>query len=362
MNEVGLKKEQLDTPVLWVDLDLMEQNIQMLAAHFKEAQVDWRPHMKGVKIPAIAHKLIAAGAIGITCAKLGEAEVMAAAGINDILIANQIVGSQKARRLANLCRYTRVIVAVDNAHNVAELGQAASQKEVEIGVLVDVDTGMERTGTRPGAGAVVLSQLVDKTAGLTYLGVMAWEGHTLVHQDEAVKREEIEKSIGLLVETADLCRETGLSVSIVSGGGSGTYLVTPFLSGITEIQAGGALFSDRAYRSWGVQTTHSLFVRTQVTSRPTATRIIFDAGFKAMPSWIAQPQPLGIEHIKSYSSSAEHGVMKLDEPNEQVRIGDKVDFVVGYTDATLFLHDKLYGIRDNVVEVVWEIAGRGKLQ
>jgi len=362
MSDIGLKKEQLDTPVLWVDLDLMEQNIQMLAAHFQEAKVDWRPHIKGVKIPAIAHKLIVAGAIGITCAKLGEAEVMAAAGITDILIANQIVGAQKVRRLANLCRYANVKVAVDNAQNIAELGQAASHKGVELGVLVDVDTGMQRTGARPGAESVALSKLVNQTAGLNYLGVMAWEGHTLVHEDEAVKRQEIEKSVGLLAETAVLCREAGLPISIVSGGGSGTYLVTPFLSGITEIQAGGALFSDMAYQSWGVQTQQSLFVQTQVTSRPTATRIIFDAGFKALPSWIAQPRPIGINHIKSYSSSAEHGVMKLHEPNETVQVGDKVDFVVGYTDATLFLHDKLYGIRDHIVEVMWEIAGRGKLQ
>lgn len=362
MSDIGLKKEQLDTPLLWVDLELMEQNIQKLASHFKTAQVDWRPHMKGVKIPAIAHKLIAAGAIGITCAKLAEAEVMVAAGINDILIANQIVGKIKGRRLANLCKQAAVKVAVDCAYNVAELGQAAVEKGVEIGVLVEVDSGMQRTGTQPGAEAVALSKIVDQTEGLIYLGLMAWEGHTLGHKDEAVKREEIKKSVGLLAETAVLCREAGLNVSIVSGGGSGTYRITPFLDGITEMQAGGALFSDMAYQSWGVQTTHSLFVRTQVTSRPTPTRIIFDAGFKAMPVWIAQPQPIGIDHVKSHSASAEHGVMMLHEPNDTLQVGDKVDFVVGYTDATLFLHDRLYGLRNDVVEVVWEIAGRGKLQ
>ena len=362
MNEVGLNKSELDTPVLWVDLNLLESNIAELAKHFETAGVNWRPHTKGMKVPGIAHKAIAAGAIGVTCAKLGEAEVMAAAGIIDILIANQVVGPRKMPRLANLCRYADVKVAVDSEDNVAELGQAATEKGTEIGVLVELDTGMHRAGVAPGRPAVELSRIAHQTPGLRYMGLMAWEGHTSVIPDPDEKRHGIEDSVSLLTESAQLCRDAGLPVSIVSGGGSGTYQVTPFLPGITEVQAGGAIFCDVAYRSWGVRTQPSLFVRTIVTSRPAPDRIIFDVGFKSLPAWAGEPKPIGLSGVKSIGMSAEHGTITLEAPNASVRVGDVFDFVVGYGDSTVFLHDCLYGIRDDVVEVVWHIQGRGKIR
>jgi D-serine deaminase-like pyridoxal phosphate-dependent protein len=363
MSEIGLTKDDLDTPALWVDLDVLERNIANLASLFKSAGVQWRPHTKGIKTPAIAHQLIAAGAIGITCAKLSEAEIMAAAGLKDILIANQIVGSKKITRLVNLCRQADVKVAVDHPDNVAELGEAASAKGVEVGVLVEVNTGMNRAGVEPGRPTVELSKLVNETAGLRYLGLMAWEGHTLVFEDPDTKVKEIKKAINLLAESVMLCQEAGLPVTIVSGGGSGTYKITPFLAGVTEIQAGGAIFSDMTYQMWGVETEPCLFVRSMVISRPTPERLIFDAGFKALPSWLGRtPKPVGLPHVKSIRMSAEHGVVTLENPDVAVQIGDAVDFIVGYTDMTLFLHDYLYGVRNGIVETVWPILGRGKIQ
>lgn len=361
MSDIGLRKDQLDTPILWVNLDNLEANITALAAYFAEAGVQWRPHVKGIKVPALAHRLVAAGAIGVTCAKLGEAEIMAQAGIRDILIANQVVGSRKIRRLVQLVRYADVKIAVDNPKNVAELGEAAVAAGVEIGVLVDVNTGMNRTGVAPGEETVGLSQLVHETAGLRYLGLMAWEGHTLGHKETAVKEKAIHHAVGLLIDSAEQCRAVGLPVTIISGGGSGTYKTTPHIQGITEIQAGGAIFSDVAYKSWGVETTPCLFIRALVTSRSAPDRIVFDTGFKAMPAWHAQPKPIGIEGVKKFSTSAEHGVMTLAEANTTVQVGDTFDFMIGYTDATLFLHDSLYGLRNDVVEVIWDISGRGKL-
>ncbi|MDQ7027084.1 MAG: alanine racemase [Anaerolineae bacterium] len=355
MSEIGLAKEQLDTPTLWVDLDIMENNIATLAQHFEAANVQWRPHMKGVRIPGIAHKALMAGAIGVTCSTIKEAEVMAKAGITNILIANQVVGSRKLTRLVNLCKYADIKVIVDNEANVAELSAAVCARGVEVGVLIDMDTGMQRTGLLAGDAVVNLSQLVHETSGLNFLGMMAWEGHTLGHNDPEIKRQEIIKSVAQLTEMADRCRAAGLPVSIVSGGGSGTYKVTPFVKGMTEIQAGGAIFSDVAYQSWDVETTPSLFVQTIVSSRPAPDRIIFDAGFKTMPTWHAQPRAIGIEGVKSHIASAEHGIISLDKANNSVKVGDIFDFMVGYTDSTLFLYDKLYGIRDGVVEVVWDI-------
>ncbi len=171
--------DDLDTPALWVDLDQLERNITLLSNFFQKADVNWRPHIKGIKIPAIAHKAAHAGAIGVTCAKVSEAEVMAWAGITDILIANQVVARHKIRRLANLCRQAEVKVAVDHATNVAQLGQIASEYGTEIGILVEINTGMNRAGTLPGQPTVELSKLVNQTKGLRYRGLMAWEGHAV---------------------------------------------------------------------------------------------------------------------------------------------------------------------------------------
>ena len=360
MSELGLQKTDLDTPVLWVDLHLLESNIATLAGYFATAGVNWRPHTKGIKVPAIAHKAITAGAIGITCAKLGEAEAMAAAGIQDILIANQVVGSKKIARLVGLLRRTDVKVAVDSEVNVVELREAALAKSVELGVLVEVDTGQHRAGVAPGRPAVDLSRRVHQTPGLRYLGLVTWEGHTLAIDDPQQKRQAIEKAIRELTDTAELCRAAGLPVPIVSAGGSVTYKVTSFLPGVTEIEAGAAIFSDVQYKSRGVETIPCLYVRTMVTSRPAPDRIIFDAGFKTLPDWAATPSPIGLPGVKCIRMSAEHGIVTLEEPDANVKVGDAFDFVVGYGDSTVFLHDKLYGIRDGIVEVVWTVHGRGE--
>lgn len=363
MTEVGLQHTQVDTPILWVDLDQLETNITRLAAHFKQAGINWRPHTKGMKVPEIAHMAINAGAIGVTCAKLGEAEVMAASGINNILIANQIVTPQKIARLVNLCRRSEVIVTVDNAENVAALGMAGAAAGIEIGVLVDINTGMNRAGVDPGEAAVAMSKLVEETAGLRYLGVMTWEGHSLAKPDAESKLAAIEASMNLLADSVAQIKAAGLQISIISGGGSGTSNITPGLGVITEIQAGGGIFCDVAYRSWGLITDPSLFVRATVTSRPAPDRIITDAGFKTLPSWSFKPEAKDdFPPIESVSSSAEHGVFRLTEPDETIKVGDSFDFMVGYGDATVFLHDHLYGVRDSVVEVIWPIVGRGKLR
>lgn len=363
MTEIGLHKNDLDTPFLWVDLDILEQNIAYLGRYFQAAGVNWRPHTKGIKVPAIAHQAIAAGAIGVTCAKLGEAEIMAAAGIKDILIANQIIGPQKIRRLVNIQGQAAVKVAIDNPTNVKEMGAAAAARGVEIGVLVDVDTGMQRSGVAPGQAAVALSRLVHDTPGLRYLGLMAWEGHAVGLEDPEIKRETIEKAIGLLKETADQCRVADLPIEIVSGGGSGTYTISTHLPCLTEIQAGGVIFSDVSYRQWGVETTPCLFIRSTISSHPRPERLIFDAGFKTLPAWSGRtPEPIGLPNAGPIRTSAEHGTITLSQPNPNITVGDAFDFIPGYTDMTLFLHDQLYGVRDGVVEVVWDIQGRGKLR
>jgi D-serine deaminase-like pyridoxal phosphate-dependent protein len=360
---IGGSKWKLDTPALVLDLEAMDRNVQRMATTFRQAGVGWRPHTKGIKVPAIAHKLLQSGAFGVTCAKVGEAEVMAAAGIRDILIANQVVGDIKISRLVNLLPHADVIVAVDDPNNVERLNQAACDKGLPLRVVVEVNTGMNRAGVEPGEATLSLAQKVANSPGLRFAGVMGWEGQAVAIPDLQEKQHAVERAVRLLVDTAERCREAGLAVDIVSCGGTGTYQFTSWLPGVTEVQAGGGIFCDEHYqRHMQVDHEFALTILVTVTSRPTPTRIVCDAGKKTMSTDAAQPRPLLDMPVKSLGFSAEHGAIELAEPSSEPKVGDKFEFVVGYTDTTTMLHEEVYGTRDGKVEVVWPILGRGKLR
>lgn len=359
---IGRPVQELDTPALVVDLAAMERNIVKTAGILKEAGVNWRPHMKSQKVPAIAHMEIAAGAIGVTCAKLGEAEVMAYSGIKSILIANQVVGPQKVARLVNLCKHAEVIVAVDSLENVLELDAAGRQKGVRIPVVVEVDTGMERCGVEAGEPAVALSRKVHECGGLRYAGLMTWESPALRCKDLEERRTVCEKLVGLLTWTAQLCREAGLPVEVVSCGGTGTEKFSARVPGVTEIQAGGIIFNDVRYSSMGLDHEFALTVLSTVVSRTKPTRIVTDAGFKTMSTDRGLPAPTGLTGVKSVTLSAEHGKIELEEPNFDLKMGDKLEWIPGSCDATVHLHDEMYGVREGIVEVVWPVLARGKLR
>ncbi len=357
-----MRKGELDTPFLWVDLDILEKNIAEVSDYLRAANVSWRPHIKGIKTPVIAHMMLRAGAIGVTCAKLGEAEVMAAAGVRDLLIANQIVGGQKYTRLAHLARSVDIKAAVDSTATLDDLNRAAMATGVQIGLVIEVNTGMDRAGVLPGDPVVALAQAIGEYPGLRLRGLMTWEGHTLTIEDGEAKRRAISRSISLLRESADLCRAADIPIEIVSCGGSGTYAVAALEEGVTEIEAGGAVFNDVTYTSMNVSTQQALFVHSVVTSRPAEDRVIVDAGFKALPRWINPAQPVGISGVADMVMSAEHGIITLEQPNDSIAVGDRYDFIVGYGDTTVFLHDNLYALRDDRVEAVWPILARGKLR
>jgi D-serine deaminase-like pyridoxal phosphate-dependent protein len=360
---IGCSKWDLDTPALLLDLAVMERNIDRMATTFRAAGVNWRPHTKAIKVPQLAYKLMDAGAHGITCAKLGEAEVMAAAGISNILIANQIVGDTKIARLIALLDRADVIVAVDNADNVRALGAAASGAGKVLPVVIEVDLGMNRAGVQPGADTLALARLISECPGLRFAGLMGWEGQTIRIADREEKQRAVAAAVKLLTDSAGLCREQGLPVEIVSCGGTGTYQFTANLPGVTELQAGGGIFGDMTYREYmHVDHECAVTVLATVTSRPVSTRIITDTGKKTMSSDSAVPVPLIVPRVASVGLSAEHAAIKLVEPDTAIKIGDKIEFVVGYTDTTTMLHDEIYALRDGRVEVVWQVAGRGKLR
>ena len=357
---VGRPVQDLDTPALLIDLDTMEANIQRMASYCARYRVNWRPHTKGIKVPEIAKQELAAGAFGITCAKLGEAEAMAAAGIDNILVANQIVGPIKVGRLVELSKTATVLVAVDSMANAQAMSEAAREVGVRVKVLIEVDGGMNRCGVDPGQPTVAFAQQVHELPGLELQGVMAWEGHTAGMSDMAEKRPAVKAAVGVLTDTADQVRAAGLPCKIVSCGGTGTYQITATLPGVTEIQAGGGIFGDLTYQSWGVDHRGGLSVLGTVVSRPTPDRIVTDTGFKALGWQRVSSLPKALDSVDDVRLSAEHCRITLGAANNSVRVGDKIELIASYGDATVFLHDELHGVRNGVVETVWPVFPRSR--
>jgi len=355
--KIGDNLVDLDTPALWVDLDLMENNIKLMAKTMQEAGVNWRPHTKGIKIPAIAHRLIKAGAMGVTCAKITEAEFMATAGIKDILIGNQVVGRNKIARLIALQELSDVMVAVDDLGNAREISDCAQNAGIQVRVLVELNIGMDRAGIEPYQNALQFVQQLLALPGIVFKGYMGWEGHIVGIADPYEKDQAGHEAMRKLIETVEMTRQAGIPVEIVSCGGTGSYKVSAYTLGVTEIQAGGGCFGDRTYKSWGADTTPSLFVLTTVTSSNTPGRAIVDGGRKTFDARI-NPMPVGLEGVEYDHASSEHGILKIANPGVHLKVGDKVNMLVGYGDWTVYLHDRLVGIRNGKVEEIWDIPHR----
>lgn len=359
---VGLPVADLDTPALLIDLDAFERNIAAMARDIADRGSAWRPHAKAHKCPAIAHKLLAAGAIGITVAKVGEAEVFAAAGISDILIANQIVGPIKTRRLAALARHADVIVAVDDLANVDAIDRAAAEAGSRPRIVIEVDTGMARAGVPAGSAAVALAEAISSRRHVRFAGVMSWEGHTVGMAESPERQARIVSACESLVGTAEAVRAAGIPVEIVSAGGTGTYLTSSGIPGVTEVEAGGGIFGDLWYRTFDANVETAMTLMAQVTSRPTPTRAIIDAGRKSIDPTTHPPLVKNLQVSGKIGLSAEHGTINLDAPSATPRPGDRVELLIGYSDQCTHLHEHFYGIRNGCVETVWPILARGKLQ
>jgi D-serine deaminase-like pyridoxal phosphate-dependent protein len=359
----GTSIRELDTPVLLLDLNAFRRNIQRMADFFADRPTALRPHAKTHKSPQVAQHQLAAGAIGITCAKVSEAEVMAASGIEDLLIANQVTGAIKVDRLTDLARRCDLMVAVDDAANVAQLSEACVAKGVQLRVLVEVDIGMNRCGVAPGAPALALGQQVAQAPGLAFKGLMGYEGHLVLVEDPEERARRVRDALAALQETVDQLEAAGLPVEIVSGGGTGTYDVTGITAPMTEIQAGSYVFMDSTYLAVRPEFESALTVLSSVVSRPTPERVVVDAGLKTMTKEFGWPQPLGTEAVSVAYLSEEHGVLTVEDPKAVAwRPGDQVVFRPSHCCTTVNLHDRLYVVEDGTLVAVWSISARGCVQ
>ncbi len=364
---IGKDVTAVDTPALVIDLDAMEGNLRTMASFFKDRPAKLRPHAKTHKSPTIARKQIALGAVGITCAKLGEAEVMAEAGIEDILIANQIVGPIKIPRLIALLHHTRVTVAVDSAENLRDLASAAEAQGVTLDVLVEVNTGMNRCGVSAGEPAVRLAQVAADLPGIRFRGIQAYEGHLVGVRDLDERAQKVHEAMAPIIGTRRAIEDAGLPVEIVTGGGTGTFMVTGTLEGFDEVQAGSYVFMDAMYTNVsgvGERFKQALSVHATVISRPVPERIIIDTGRKTVGTDHGAPALKGYpEGVTFKGFSEEHTTLIADDgPARDLRPGDRVEIVPGHVCTTINLYDQYVGVRDGKVEVVWPVAGRGRSQ
>jgi D-serine deaminase-like pyridoxal phosphate-dependent protein len=356
-----MTRDDLTTPALIVDLDLMEANLERMAAFFRGVPAKLRPHFKNHKCPDLAWRQLDSGAIGMTCATLPEAECLVHHGVRSVLLANEIVDGGKIRQFVDLARRADVIVCIDNERIAADLAREASNRATQVSVLVDVDTGLHRCGVPPGMPAVHLARKAAEL-GLRFRGLMGYEGHVLRKPPGPEKAEAASAAMKPLIETKDCLERTGMPVEVVSGGGTGTYSLSGRYPGVTEIQAGSYLLMDTDYQQCCSDFGLALSVLTTVISKTDGERVVTDAGLKALSCERGVPSVKNFSGLKTRRLTAEHGIIDLVDPFAPVQVGDRIEMWVHYSDATVNLHERIYGlrgggIRGGRVEQVFRVEG-----
>jgi D-serine deaminase-like pyridoxal phosphate-dependent protein len=362
---------ELDTPALLVDLDVLERNVREMAEVASAAGVKLRPHTKTHKCPEIARMQVEAGATGITVAKLGEAEVMADAGFDDILVAYPIWGRAKLDRLRALTERAAVRVSLDSVEVAEAVGSVGRALGRPAPVLVEVDTGHHRLGRPPGQPTVELAKQVAAVEGVELLGLLTHGGHAYRSGDDGDLRVAAEHEGLDLVETAERCEGAGVAIREISVGSTPTARIVANVAGVTEIRPGTYVFNDVQQMRLGVATEASTAARVLVTviARPDAERFVVDAGSKAFSSDGADDAPrfpgkgvvAGRPDLRLDFFTEEHGVGHL-EGDGDLRIGDRLAVVPLHVCSCVNLFDVAFGVRDGAVERELTIAARGKMR
>ena len=368
---IGTSKWELDTPVLCVDLDKLEQNVATMQNTVTRNGIGTRPHAKTHKCPAIARLQIARGALGICTAKVSEAEAMFEHGIEHLLLTTANVTPMKIRRAMNLRRRCdSFIQATFTEANARALSDAAGAIGITADVVIDVDPGGHRTGVTPGQPALVLAQLVDSLPNLRLRGMLCYDGGAQHVHGFAARRARAIERMSQAAETFEMMSRAGLNMEIFSGGGTGTYNIDHETPGFTDVQSGSYVFMDASYVGIGGRDNDevytdfvpSLTIVTTVVTAQYEGRATTDAGAKSCT--INQPWPVVVgETGMSYTSgSDEFGTLRYDSPSRTYAVGDTLELIVSHCDPVVNLYDHMYATRNDRVEAVWAIAARGKNQ
>lgn len=363
----GLTKADLVTPSLLLDLDLFEANIAKMAAHAKAAKLNLRPHGKTHKCPEVAHRQLKAGAIGLCVATIREAEAMAAAGVKGLLITSELVGKPKIERLIKLVRRAPdTMTVVDNLAHAQQLNDAAVAAKLKLNVMMDVDPAGRRTGIPAGEQAIKLAEQLAKLPGLKLRGIHGYSGASAHVTGFEARRNHSTKVMTPVLETFAQLKKIGLPVEIMSGGSTGTYNIDTELQGMTELQVGSYVFMDKEYRMVGGKSGAvyedfgcALTVMGTVISKVYDDHATLDCGIKAFAKDRKFDADVkGITGVTFSAGSDEHGTLALQNPSREIKLGDRIEFIVPHCDPNVNLYDRMYCVRGENVVDVWRTVGR----
>jgi D-serine deaminase-like pyridoxal phosphate-dependent protein len=366
---VPVRVSDLDTPVILIDLDIMERNLRKLSDYSREHGLRVRPHTKTHKIPALARKQIELGATGLTVAKVGEAEVMLAARPTDLLIAYPTFGARKLDRLMQVAQQTAVTMSLDSIVVAKQLSEAAKSAGIEIGVLAEVDVGLGRVGVTPGEALIELIQGIARLPNLRFDGIAFYPGQVKMLDEEGL--QTLNKVAGLLEAILSDVRRAGFEPRIVSGGSTPTLFHSHLFPGLNEVRPGTYIFNDRNTVLSGACTLDDCAASILVTvvSTAKAGQMIVDGGSKTFSS--DRPtagSEVSFGHVVESPQAVftkmneEHGFVDLQKVGRRFDVGDRVRIIPNHICVAMNLHECVYGIRGDVVEQTWRVEARGKLQ
>ena len=354
--------EEIETPALLIDLDILEKNIATMREKLSSKKCGYRPHVKAHKSAFVAHKQLANGAIGVTCQTIEEAEAMALSGVPDILLTNMVVSRGKIKRVLNLLHHSKIMVTVDSLENAKALASEAEKSHQVLDIVVEINVGQNRTGVAPGNAALDLVREVTGQRSLHFKGLMGYEGHLQCSiPDFEERKKKCGEALSHLLLTKELVEDEHIDVEIVTAGGTGTYNIASEITGITEIQPGSYVTMDHRYRmidTCGKDFGCSMSVLATVISRPTNNRAVIDLGWKSVGleyqilGWEGMPVAKNLEGVSYSPGGDEHGILTLSGLSENLRLGERVEFIPSHCDTTLNLHGSFYGVRRDDVEVI----------
>jgi D-serine deaminase-like pyridoxal phosphate-dependent protein len=350
-----MRVTDLETPIPVIDLDRVEHNLSKMQAYCDSHSLRLRPHIKTHKIPGFAHRQLELGAHGITCQKLGEAEVMADAGLDDIFISYPLIGPAKAQRLAELSRRAKVSVGIDNLLALETIAEAARASNHIIGILVEFDSGNKRTGVTSVEQALELARQVQKIPGLRFDGLMTYPSTAA--------------TVTFVAEAKRMFSEAGIAIATVSGGGTPNAWAAHEIAGLTEVRVGTYIYHDRATVGAGAASLDecAFHIHATVISRPTEDRAVMDAGSKSLSSDGVDPSVgrgygliLGYEDAVIERLNEEHGVIDLSRCASKPVVGERLQILPNHVCAVSNLHDEVAVSRDGELVDMWRVAARGK--
>lgn len=349
-----MKAERLETPALIVDEEILHKNIDAMNKLLSGTQLALRPHYKSHKCAALAKLQIANGAKGMTCAKLSEAEDLIQTGIEDVLIANQIVDKRKISKLAHLAGDCRLTVCVDNEENIRDISKAAAEEGNTVHCLIEYDIGMERCGVRDDDEVLRLAKLIQSLDGIEYDGIQAYAGHISHVVNKEERKKMTSENYDKLKRLIAMLGENGAYPEIVSGGSTGTAEIKAMEGLYTELQAGSYLFMDNTYRELDLPFKNSLFVLTTVVSR-NDTLTVVDAGVKTCGTDQGMPVIVGCTAKETVASEEHFQFHSLDK---KLEVGDVVRLIPGHCCSTVNLHDRIYLVNGDKVVNRLEVTAR----